>query len=174
VRVKLFQCLPCIKISIISKRTVTSIKIGISMPRHHGVPSGWSNMISEPKVGMAQTMLLCCIQMDRNEIPHDPRHIGVPFNPSETISEPMVRSAQTVHLSCVKISTISIRTETSFQLSLEPWSTIGGVQNDFEPMVRLAQTMHLSCTDTNTFSKWIKTGFHRTHIIEEFHRVRPK
>jgi len=52
-----------------------------------------------------------------NEIPHDPHHLGVPSGASKTISEPMVRSAQTVHRSCIKISTISKRTETSFQLS---------------------------------------------------------
>jgi hypothetical protein len=75
-------------------------------------------MISEPKVRLARTMHLSCIQTDQNEIPHDPRHVGVLSGASKMIFEPMVRSAQTVHLSCIKISTISKWTEMSFLLSL--------------------------------------------------------
>jgi hypothetical protein len=41
-------------------------------------------------------------------------HISAEFN---VISEPMVRSAQTVHLSCLKISIISKKTESSFDLN---------------------------------------------------------
>jgi hypothetical protein len=44
----------------------------------------------------------------------------------------------------------------------------------FVPVVCLAQTIHLCCTDPNTISKRVKTRFHMTHIIEEFHRVRLK
>jgi hypothetical protein len=87
-------------------------------PRHQGVPSGSSKIISEPKVPLAQTMHLSCIQMDRNEIPHDTRHVGVPSSASKMIFEQMVRLAQTVHLSCIKIRTISKQTEISFLLSL--------------------------------------------------------
>jgi hypothetical protein len=43
-----------------------------------------------------------------------------------------------------------------------------------ELMVRLVQTITLSCTDTNSISKWTETRFHRTHVTEGFHRVRPK
>jgi hypothetical protein len=43
-----------------------------------------------------------------------------------------------------------------------------------EPMICLVQSMHLSCTDTNTVSKQTEPKFHRTHVTEEFHRVRPK
>jgi hypothetical protein len=41
-------------------------------------------------------------------------------------------------------------------------------------MVHLAQTVHLSCTNTNNISKQTKTRFHKTHVTEQFHRVRPK
>jgi hypothetical protein len=71
-------------------------------------------------------LTLTCIQIDRNEIPHDPRHLGVPSGASKTISEHMLRSVQTMHLSCVKVSTISKWIESNFHLSL------------------------LSCTDTKT------------------------
>jgi hypothetical protein len=87
-------------------------------PCHQGVPLGSSKMISYPKVPLAQTMHLSCIQTDRNEIPHDTRHVGVPSGASKMIFEQMVRLAQTMHLSCIKNSTISKRTETSFLLSL--------------------------------------------------------
>ena len=52
-----------------------------------------------------------------NEIPHDPSHLGVPSGASKMISDPIVCSTQTMHRSCVKISTISKRTKTRFQLS---------------------------------------------------------
>jgi hypothetical protein len=43
-----------------------------------------------------------------------------------------------------------------------------------EPMVRLAQSMHLSCIDPNNVAKWTETRFNMIHVIEDFHRVRPK
>jgi hypothetical protein len=58
------------------------------------------------------------LQKDRKKILHNPRHLGVPSGASKMISEPTVRSAHTVHLSRIKISTVSKRTKTSFQLSL--------------------------------------------------------
>jgi hypothetical protein len=92
-------------------------------PRHLWVPSGASKRISEPKVRLAQTVHLSCIdtntlQTDRKEIPHDPRQLQVALGASKMIFEPMVRSAQTMHISCIKISTISKWTEMSFHLSL--------------------------------------------------------
>jgi hypothetical protein len=54
--------------------------------------------------------------MDRNKIPHDSHHLWVPLGASKMISEPTVPLAQATHL--VKISTISKRTKSSFQLSL--------------------------------------------------------
>jgi hypothetical protein len=78
---------------------------------------GLSKMIYEPKVYLAQTMHLYCIQMDQNEVPHDSRHVGVPFGASKKISEPMVCSTRTMHLSCVKISSISKRTKMRFHMT---------------------------------------------------------
>jgi hypothetical protein len=59
-----------------------------------------------------------CLQMDREEIPHDPHHLGVLSGASKMISKPTVRSAPTVHLSCIKLSIIYIRNESCFHLSL--------------------------------------------------------
>jgi hypothetical protein len=49
----------------------------------------------------------------------------------------------------------------------------GASQMIYEPMVRLMQIEHLSWTDANTVSKQIETGFHKTHVNYEFHRVPP-
>ena len=93
-------------------------------PRHLGVASGVSKMISEPMVHSAQTVHLTYIKVGtiakqtENERPLERRHLGVPSSVSKTISEPMVHSAQTVHLSCVNICTISKWTKTSFHFSL--------------------------------------------------------
>jgi hypothetical protein len=73
-------------------------------PRHVGVPSGASKMISE--------------LTDRTELPFEPSHLGVPSGASKTICEAMVHLVQTVHVSCTETNTVSKRTETSFHLSL--------------------------------------------------------
>ena len=114
-----------------------------------------------------------CLQMDRNEIPHDPCHLGVPTGASKRIFEPTVCSAQTMHLSCTDTNTVSKWTD----LSLEPRHLgvpSGASKMISEPMVCLAQTVHLSFTDTNTVSKWKEERFHMMHVTKEFHRVRPK
>jgi hypothetical protein len=85
----------------------------------------------------------------------------------------MVHSTKTTHLSSIRISTISKQTK----LSLDPHhlGVPSGVSNViFEQMVRLAQTMHLSCIDSYTLSKEKEVRFHMTHVIHEFHQVRPK
>jgi hypothetical protein len=73
-----------------------------------GVPSGVPKMISTPVVHSAQSMQLCCAQINTIsntiktsfEVQFDPRHLGVPSGASKMIFEPMVRSMETVHLSC--------------------------------------------------------------------------
>ena len=124
-------------------------------PRHLGVPSGASKMISEPMVRSAQTVHLSCVKVStiskqtENELPLEPCHLGVPSGGSKIISEHMVRSAQTVHLSCVKIRTISNHTETSFRYL---GVTFGCAQSDFharatfgaKPFTYLAPRLTLS------------------------------
>jgi hypothetical protein len=48
------------------------------------------------------------------------------------------------------------------------------IQNDFRAYGMFGVTVHLSCTDTDTISKQIKTRFHMTHVMYQFHRVHPK
>jgi hypothetical protein len=74
-------------------------------------------------VHLVQTVHLSCIgtnclQTERNENRHDPCQLAVPLGASKIIFEPVVRLAETVHLSSTKITTISKRTQRSFQLSL--------------------------------------------------------
>ena len=74
-------------------------------PRHLGVPSSVSKMISEPMVRSTQTMHLSCVKIsimsknDRNELPLEPRHLVVPSSASTTISDLMVHLGQSMHLS---------------------------------------------------------------------------
>ena len=91
-------------------------------PRHLGVPSGASKMISEPMVRSTQTVHLSCVKIamsekDRNELPLEPHHLVVPSSASKTISEPMVRLAQTMHLSCTDTNTVSKRNEVRFYMT---------------------------------------------------------
>jgi len=82
-------------------------------PRHVGVLSGGSNMISEPMVRSVQTEHLSCTDINtiskqtKNELPLNPRHLGVSSGAPKTIFEPIARSTQTVHLSCAETDTIS-------------------------------------------------------------------
>ena len=52
-------------------------------PRHLGLPSGASKMISEPMVRSAQTVHLTYVMVStiakqtENELPLEPRHLGV-------------------------------------------------------------------------------------------------
>ena len=57
-------------------------------PRHLGVPSGASKMISEPMVRLAKPCTYLALTLTTspngpNEIPHDPRHLGVPSGVSK-------------------------------------------------------------------------------------------
>jgi hypothetical protein len=165
--------LSCVKISTILKWTELSLE-----PRHLGLPSGASKMISKPMVCLAQTVHLPAptLTLPPNRKKRDstwPKSPRVPSGPSKIFSEPMVCSTQMVHLSCIKISTVSKWTK----LSLEPChlGVPSGLSKTIsESMVRLAQTVDLSCTDTNTISKRKEVRFHMTHITEEYHQVRPK
>ena len=58
-------------------------------PRHLGVPSGASKMISEPMVNPCTylTSTLTPSPNGLNMIPHGPRHLGVPSGASKTIFE---------------------------------------------------------------------------------------
>ena len=91
-------------------------------PRHLGVPSSASKMISEPMVRSAPTVhpsrvKISTISKRQNELPLEPLRLGVPSGASKTIYDPMVHLVQTVHLSCTDTNTISKWTKTRFHLT---------------------------------------------------------
>jgi hypothetical protein len=141
--------LSCVKISTISKRTLT-----ISMPmvcsvqtmhpsctdtntlskrtktRFHMTHVTYKFHRVRPKLFMSlwyvqckpYTYLVSRLALSpngQNRAPPDPRHLGVPSGVSKTV---------------------------------------------YEIMVRLTQIEHLSCTDANNVSKQIKMRFHMTHV----------
>ena len=145
----------CVKISTISKRTKTSLQLSFNTLEYHRVrPKRYLNLwyICGKKCTYI-ALTLTPSPNGPNEIPYDPRHLGVQLAASKTISKPMVRSAQTVHRSCVKISTISKRTETSFELSFVTKEYHRVRPKRYLSLWYVWQTMHLSCTKTNTISK---------------------
>ena len=87
-------------------------------PRHVGVPSGASKMISEPMVSLTQIVHLSCVKISTiskwTELSLQPHRLGVSSGASKMIFEPMVHLAQNVHLSCTNTNTVSKRTETRF------------------------------------------------------------
>jgi hypothetical protein len=90
-------------------------------PRHLGVPSGESKMISEPMVRSTQTVHLSCVKIrtisKQTELSLEPRHLEVPSDASKTIYELMIRLAQTVHLSCTDTNTVSKLKEERFHMT---------------------------------------------------------
>jgi hypothetical protein len=94
-------------------------------PRHVGVPSGGSKMITKPMVRSVQTVHLSCTDINTTSIwtktSLNPFDLGVPSAVPKTISEPIARSAQTTYPSCVKINTVSKWTEMSYHFIHVTW-----------------------------------------------------
>ena len=90
-------------------------------PRHLGVPSGASKMISEPMVRLTQIVNQSCVNFStiskRSEISLGPHHLGVPSRASKRISKPMVHLAQGVELFCADTNTVSKGTKTRFHMT---------------------------------------------------------
>jgi hypothetical protein len=88
----------------------------------------------------------------------------------------MVRLAQIMQLSCVKISTISIRTETSFHLSLvtEKYRQVRPKQFLSPLYVWRKPCSNLVPTLANTIYKQTETRFHMTHVTWDIRRLHPK
>jgi hypothetical protein len=118
-------------------------------PRHLGVPSDASKIISELTACSAQTVHLSWIKIStlskRTETSFYLYLITKEYHSvrSKTISEAVVHLAQTVHLSCPETNSVSKRTETSFHLIL--------VTQEYHPVhpkqfLSLWYVWHKSCT----------------------------
>jgi hypothetical protein len=138
-------------------------------PRHLGVSSGASKMISKPMVHSAQTVHLYCISTNsfskqtekRFHTTHSPRssiecvqHDFRADGTFDTNCAPFLR--QDYHY---------LQTDSN-KVPLEPHlqgAASGVSKTNSEPMVRSVQTLHLYCTDSNTVSKQTLTRFNVIH-----------
>jgi hypothetical protein len=90
-------------------------------PRHLGVTSGSSKMISKTMLCSTQIVHLSCVKIStiskRTVLSLEPRHLGVPSGVSKPVFELVVRLAQTVHLSCIDTNTVSKQKEVRFDMT---------------------------------------------------------
>jgi hypothetical protein len=135
-------------------------------PRHLGVPSGASKMISEPVVSSAQTVQICCIKFSS---------ISNELNQASTRA-----SSSRSSIGCVQndfwadgmFSTNHARILHRHQhylqmdqneISHDPCHLgvpSGVFKIIFEVVVRSAQTVHLSCVKITTIFKRTESSFH--------------
>jgi hypothetical protein len=126
-------------------------------PRHLGVPSVASKMISEPMVRSTWTVHLSCIKnsttLKLTELSHEPYHLGVHqvwrkwFLSQWYVGRKLCTDvAPTLTLSPNGKNWDSTR-------PTSPRSSIRCVQTIPEPMVRSTQTVHLSCVKISTSPK---------------------
>jgi hypothetical protein len=126
------------------------------------------------------------------ELSLESRHLGVPSAVSKTISETLLFWRKLCIYLAPTLTLPLNRKKWYSTWPMSPRSSIGCVQNDFDaygtfdvnraPILCLqddfwacgTQTMRLSCTDRNTTSKRKEERFHKTHVTQELHRVRPK
>jgi hypothetical protein len=105
-------------------------------PRHAGVLSGASQMISHSMVRSTQTVHLSCVKIStiskRTELSLERRHLGGPSGTSKTIYKSMICLVQTVHLSCNDTKTVSKWKEVRFHMPKSPRRSIKYIQNDFQ------------------------------------------
>ena len=147
-------------------------------PRHLGVPSGVSKMISEPMVCSAQTVHLSCTDTgsQQTETRFHMTHVTLEYH----LVHPkrFLRLWYVWHKPCTYLALALTPSPNELKRDLtrptSPRSSIGCIQNDSEPMVRSTQTVNLSCVKISTISKWTKTSFHLSLVTQWFHRVRPK
>jgi hypothetical protein len=139
-------------------------------PRHLGVPSGASKMISEAMVQLEQTVHLSCTETNTvSKWTETSFHLSLatqeyyPMHPKQFLSlwyiwrKPFTYHAPKLTLPPKESKRDSTR-PTSPRISSSESKMIS------ESMVRLVQTMDLSCTKTNTISKWTETRFYMTHV----------
>jgi hypothetical protein len=92
-------------------------------PRHLGVPSGASKMISEALVRSTQTVHQSCIKIstiyERTELSFHFSHTTQWYHQvrAKMISESMVRLAQTMHLSCTDTNSVSKWKQVRFHMA---------------------------------------------------------
>jgi hypothetical protein len=124
-------CKPCTYLALKLKLPLNRPNKLPFKPRHPGVSSSASKIISEPTVRMAQTMHPSCTETNstskRTERTFYMTHVTYEFHQVH----PKWFLWQTVDLSCTETNTIFKWTETRSTWPTSPRSSIGCVQNDF-------------------------------------------
>jgi hypothetical protein len=118
-------------------------------PRHLGVPSSASKMISMPMVCSLQTMHLSCT--DTNTVSKWTKTI---FHMTH-ITTSSIGCVQN-YLCTYLVSRLALSPNGPNRAPLDPHhlgEPSSASKTIYEPMVRLTQTEHLSCTDANSVSK---------------------
>jgi hypothetical protein len=139
-------------------------------PRHLGVPSSASKMISMPMVCSVQTVLLSCTDTNIVSIWTKTRfhttHVTYEFHqvrPKLFMSLWYVQCKPYTYLA----SRLALSPNGPNRAPPDPCHLgvpSGASKTLYEPMVCLTPTEHLSSTDANTVSKHIETRFHMTHV----------
>jgi hypothetical protein len=139
-------------------------------PRHLGVPSSASKMISMPTVRSVQTVLLSCT--DTNTVSKWTKtrfhmtHVTYEFHQVRPNLFMSLRYVQCKPYTCLA-SRLALSPNGPNRAPPDPSHLgvpSGPSKTVYEPMVCLTKTEHLSCTDANTVSKQIETAFHMTHV----------
>jgi hypothetical protein len=139
-------------------------------PRHLGVPSGASKMISKPMVRSVQTVhyLPPTLTPSQNGPKQDSRCPKSPRSSIGCVKNDFwaydIFGANRETILCQYMHYLQMDRK---KLALEPChlGVPSGVSKIIsEPILRLVQTVYLCCIDTKTVSKWTKTRFHMTHI----------
>jgi hypothetical protein len=139
-------------------------------PRHLGVPSSASKMISMPMVCSVQTVHLSCTDINTvskwTKTKFHTTHATYEFH---WVRPQLFMSLW--YLQCkpctYPVSRLGLSPNGPNRAPPDPRHLAvpsGAYKMIFEPMVRLTQIEHLSWTDTNTVSKQIETRFHKTHV----------
>jgi hypothetical protein len=140
------------------------------VPRHLGVPSSASKMISMPMVCSVQTVQLSCTDINTiskwTKMKFHTTHTTYEFHwvrPQLFMSLWYLQCKPCTYL----VSRLALSPNGPNRAPPDPRHL--GVPSCaskmvYEPMVRLTQIEHLSWTDANNVSKQIRTRFHKTHI----------
>jgi hypothetical protein len=139
-------------------------------PRHLGVASGVSKIISEPMVHLVQTLHLSCTKTNtvskQTETRFHKTQVTLEFYRVRPKLFPSLWYVQcklwNYLASRLAKSPNGLKQASTWASS--PRSTIEWIQIIPEPVVCLTQFVHLSCTDTNTVSKRTETRFDMTHV----------
>ena len=145
-------------------------------PRHLGVPSGVSKMISEPMVCSAPTVHLSCTDTGSQQTKTrfhrstSPRStIGCVQNDFRAYGMFGANHAPILHQHWLPTDRNEIP-HGPRHLGVPS----GASKTISDPTECLAQTMHLSCVKVSTTSKRTETSFRLSLITYEYHWVRPK